>query len=100
MMLKEENKNKNNKPKDTPRELPPSRKEDPRLERLPRRPEETDSATSLRTCKTPSEEPTMLGLDKKKNSPLEKSVETMMTKMRIKNEVCTLQFDLLVTHKL
>ena len=90
MLLKEENKNKNNKRKDNPRELPPLRKEDQRLEeKLPRK-EETDLATSLKTWKTPSEELTMLGSDKKKNSLSFPRLMTMMMKTT-KNEVCSLQ---------
>jgi hypothetical protein len=68
MMLKEEPKSKNYNKKDKPRELLPSRKEDPRLARRPRRTERTDSATSSRTCKNHSEEPTRLGSSKKRNS--------------------------------
>ena len=70
MLLKEENKNKSNNKKDTPRELLLLRKEDPRLERKPRRTEETDLATSLQKCNNLSEEQTRLGSSKKRNSPL------------------------------
>lgn len=84
MMLKEENKNKNNKKKDKPRELLPLRKEDPRLVRLPRRPEEKDSVVSTHKWKNPSRELMRPGPSKKRNSP---SVSRKTRKKKIKNEV-------------
>jgi len=67
-MPREENKNKNYNQKDTPRELPLSRKRDPRPVKFPRKTEELSSVPTLRKWKNPSKEQTMLGLDKKRNS--------------------------------